>query len=51
MMYNSDCTLELYKSYRKLYEEISNASNSLYQYESNDEQFVKEKEDLISQSL
>lgn len=43
MLYETNCSLDLYKSYRKLYEEISTASNSLYQYESEDEEFLKEK--------
>ncbi len=44
MLYDANYSLDLYKSYRKLYEEISTASNSLYQYESEDEEFLKEKE-------
>lgn len=51
MLYEGNYSLDLYKSFRKLYEEISTASNSLYQFDSDDETFLKEKDELITQNL
>lgn len=43
LLFQGNYSLDIYKAYRKLYEEISVASNSLYQFDSNDEDFLKEK--------
>ena len=41
----------MYKSFRKLYEAITNVSNSIYAFESDDEAFMSEKDELINRNL
>lgn len=48
LLIEGDYSRDVQKAYRKLYEAISTSSNILYQFESEDEDFLREKEDLIS---
>jgi len=50
-LYDGDYPRDLYRSYRQLYEAVNAASSCLFQFESNDEDFLKVKEDLITESL
>ena len=51
LLYEQEYSIEISKAFRKLYESISNVCNSLYGFESDDEAFQAEKEELINKNM
>ena len=51
LLYDQEYSLEISKAFRKLYEAISNVCNTIYGFESDDEAFQAEKEELINRNM
>ena len=51
VLYEQEYSLDVYRSFRKLYEAISNVSNSIYAFDSDEAAFNIEKDELINRSL